>query len=194
MQLLIGTNNPGKLLQIRGALETCNIICLSPKDVGILADIEETGTSYKENALLKARFYYEKSGLPTLTDDSGLEVAAMPDMLGVKTRRFGKGASVSDAEWIEFFLETMKEVTDKAATFLSVICFIEHSTPVFFESSVKGTITNSVEHAYKPGVPISGCFIPEGETEVYAALEAKGALWKSHRLQSVDKFKKYITM
>lgn len=88
MRLLIATTNPGKVREYRALLNGLNIELVGLQDVGISTDVEETGATYEENALLKARAYVEMSGLPTLADDSGLEVDALNGRPGVHSARY----------------------------------------------------------------------------------------------------------
>ena len=76
-KLLVATTNPGKLIEISSFLSDLPIELVSLKDVGITDDVEETGKTYEENAEMKALFYAKKSGLPSIADDGGLEIAAL---------------------------------------------------------------------------------------------------------------------
>ena len=88
--LLVATRNQGKLAELRSLLSDAPNTILSLVDVGIDVEVEETGSSLEENAVLKARTYAELSALPTLADDSGLEVDALggePGTLSLQIRR-----------------------------------------------------------------------------------------------------------
>lgn len=88
MRLLIATTNPGKVREYRALLDGLNVELVGLQDVGISTDVEETGATYEANAVLKARAYAEMSGLPTLADDSGLEVDALNGRPGVHSARY----------------------------------------------------------------------------------------------------------
>ena len=93
MQLLIGTNNKGKHIEISEVLGELDLELLSPADLQIEIDPEETGSTYAENALLKARHFFEHGGsVPTIADDSGIVVEALQGEMGIHTRRWGAGA------------------------------------------------------------------------------------------------------
>jgi XTP/dITP diphosphohydrolase len=92
MQLLLATHNQGKRREWRALLDGLDIELLLPDDLGLTDDIEETGDTYVENALLKARTLAAASGLPTLADDSGLEVDALDGAPGVRSARYHLGA------------------------------------------------------------------------------------------------------
>ena len=94
-QLLIATHNPGKLREYRGLLGDVPFDLVSLAEVGISHEVEETGSTFQENAGLKARTYAAVSGLPTLADDSGLEVDALGGEPGVRSARYGEQSTHS---------------------------------------------------------------------------------------------------
>ena len=76
VELLLATNNAGKVVELQQLLQELSFVeVLTPLDLGLDLDVEETGLTYQENAALKAEAFMQASGLPTLADDSGLEVA-----------------------------------------------------------------------------------------------------------------------
>ncbi|MFA7682524.1 MAG: non-canonical purine NTP pyrophosphatase, partial [Candidatus Peribacteraceae bacterium] len=91
MQLLIGTNNAGKVIEISEVLSGLELDLKTPKDFGIQEQPEETGTTFKENAVQKAQHFYSAARMPTIADDSGIIVEALEDELGLHTRRWGAG-------------------------------------------------------------------------------------------------------
>ena len=97
MKLAIATNNAHKLSEIRAILGDSFEQLLSLKDLGIDVDVEETGTTLEENALLKARTICKLCKLPTLADDTGLMVDALDGAPGVYSARYGPGHDASDA-------------------------------------------------------------------------------------------------
>ena len=96
-RLLVATRSPHKLAELRDLLHLGRAELVDLDDVGILDEVEETGTTFAANAALKARFYARRSGLPTLADDSGLEVDALDGGPGVRTRRYA-GEQATDAQ------------------------------------------------------------------------------------------------
>lgn len=195
MKLVLGSNNPGKIEQFSQLLTDVDCTLCTPTSLGITLNPAETGTTYRANALLKARFYFEQSGgLPTIADDSGIEVEALHGELGVKSRRWGAGADVTDAAWIDYFLKRMEQEENRNARFTSVICYIDpEGREHFFTGVCAGTITTSVQAPYPAGLPLSGCFIPNGYTKVYSALSKAEALPINHRLLALQQFINYIT-
>lgn len=193
MKLLIGTSNKGKIIEIGEALHGLDVELLQPPSVGITESPAETGETYIDNARQKAQFYFGKSKLPTLADDSGIIVEALTNELGVHTRRWGAGPDATDHEWIYFFLDRMRREENKRARFICTLCHIdEQGKEHMFEGSCDGVITNELEADFLPGLPISACFKPDGYDRVYSALtiEEKNAI--SHRGKALHQFRDYV--
>ena len=104
--LLIATHNDGKLAELRSLLGAVPYALVSLDDVGIRADVEETGETLEENAALKATAYARLAGLPTLADDSGLEVDALNGAPGVRSARYA-GSGATDADRIAKLLANL---------------------------------------------------------------------------------------
>lgn len=186
MEILLGSTNAGKFIDLKEALSDLDVTLLRPQDVGITESPREEGDTFRANALQKARFYFERSTLRTLADDSGILVEALTNELGIHTRRWGAGPEASDEEWVAFFLERMKNETSKRARFVCCLCFIdEQGSEHFFEGSAEGVITDELQASYNPGLPIAACFKPDGSDRVYAAMEIEEKNTFSHRGKAV---------
>lgn len=193
MDLLIGTKNKGKIIEISEALSDLDIRCIGAHDAGIAEDPIETGATFEENALQKARFYYERTKNRTLADDSGIIVEALRSELGIHTRRWGAGPDASDEEWISYFLKRMKREQSKRARFVCVLAYIDEAGREFlFEGACNGIITESLEAEYLPGLPISACFRPDGYDCVYSAMKVEQKNCTSHRGRAVEKFRSFL--
>ncbi len=106
-RLLVATRSRHKLRELRELLDLpADVEVLSPDDVGIPDEPEETGETFETNARIKARFYATRSGIPTLADDSGLEVDALDGGPGVRTRRYS-GPDATDASNNELLLREL---------------------------------------------------------------------------------------
>lgn len=181
MKILIATKNPGKFEEIKAMLSEFPAEFVSLADCGIQDEFPENSDSFEENALGKARFYYEKSGLPTLADDSGLIVDALKNELGVKTRRWGAGEQASDEEWLEFFLQRMEKETNRLAQFVCIAAYKNADQEKSFRGESSGFITPKIEAPIKTGIPLSSVFKPNGLEKVYAALSHEQKNTLSHR-------------
>ncbi len=192
-ELLLGTSNPGKIQEMREALASLDVKILSPEERGILASPKEHGDTFEANALEKARFYFQKSGIPTLADDSGILVEALAKELGIHTRRWGAGPTANDEGWIQYFLNRMKTEKNKRARFVCVLAYIDaEGNEFFFEGTCDGEITETLEASYLPGLPISACFRPEGFNAVYSGLSVHEKNHISHRGRAMHKFVEHL--
>jgi len=193
LQLLIGTNNDGKVIEIRQVLNGLPVSIVLPADLKIQTAPVESGDTFEENALLKARYFFQKSKLPTLADDSGIIVEALADELGIHTRRWGAGPQASDEEWIEHFLERMKKEKNKRARFVCALAYIDAAGITYtFEGVCEGIITPRLEADYLPGLPISACFRPDGFDRVYSTMTIEQKNSTSHRGRAVHKLADHL--
>ena len=125
-KFIIATNNAKKLAELDRILNPLGINAVTARDAGVdLGDVEETGTTFEENALIKAMSAFEKSGLPAIADDSGLMVDALDGRPGVYTARYG-GEGLSDKERYMNLLDEMKDIPKdkRTARFVSAICCV----------------------------------------------------------------------
>jgi len=106
-KILLATFNPGKIKEYKLLLGGLSLKILGLKDIGIKEKIEENGDSFLENAFLKADFYSKLANLPTLADDSGLEIDSLNGMPGVRSRRW-PGYEATDRELLDFTLKKLK--------------------------------------------------------------------------------------
>ena len=126
MKFIIATNNQKKLKELERILNPLGINAVSAKDEGIsLDDVEETGTTFAENALLKAEAAFKKTGLPSVADDSGLCVDALDGRPGIYSARYA-GENATDSDKNNKLLSELKDVPekDRTAHFTCVICCV----------------------------------------------------------------------
>ncbi|MCH8109936.1 MAG: XTP/dITP diphosphatase [Chloroflexi bacterium] len=130
-KLLVATRNAGKLKELTALLADVPFELVSLIDVGIDEDVEETGSTMEENATLKATTYARLSGMPTLADDSGLEVEALGGEPGVFSARYA-GEGASDAQRIDFLHKKLQGIPEDSwnARFRCVIAIVWPSEPV----------------------------------------------------------------
>ena len=121
-KLLIATNNPGKLREYAALLAGLPLTLVSLAEAGVSAEVEENGATFAENAMTKARVYCARSGLPTLADDSGLEVDALGGAPGVRSARYA-GPGASDAERYRKLLDALgsRPAAERSARFRCVV-------------------------------------------------------------------------
>lgn len=110
MQLLLASNNKGKLKEIQSLLADLPIRLLVPRDLGLKIEIDETGSTYRENAAMKARAFSNAAGLISLADDSGLEVEALGGAPGLHSARFSPMPGADDADRRRFLLTKLDDL------------------------------------------------------------------------------------
>jgi len=140
--LLIGTKNQGKIKEIKEALKELPFVIKSLKDFPYLPTPEESGKTFLENALIKAKFYAENTGLLTLADDSGLEVYALGGAPGIYSSRFA-GPEATDEENYKKLLELLKDTPPekRKARFVCVmVCYHPTGKYIYTEGVWEGRI------------------------------------------------------
>lgn len=179
-RLVVASKNPDKISEIEEILRS---LSLTDEIVRGLdwPDIEETGRTLKENALIKARAVVEFTGLPVVADDTGLEVDALGGGPGVNTARYaGPGASYEDN--VVRLLESMEGVEDRTARFRTVVALVmPDGVEVTAEGSVEGVITK--ERRGGGGFGYDPVFEVDGQTLAEMTAEDKNAL--SHRARAL---------
>lgn len=198
MKFLIATKNPGKFGEIKEVLGGLALELVSLADLGLDDEVEETGATHEENAILKAQYFFKKTKLPTLGEDSGIYVDAFPGELGVQTRRWEGLHQATDEEWIKYFLQKMEALPPEkrgakfechAAVILDEKSF---EKPFLFKGETGGTITRKLEAPLKSGIPISSCFQPDGLSKVYAALTPGEKNRVSHRGKAMHEVRAFL--
>lgn len=163
-KLLIATTNPGKLREYTAFLSDLPLSLVSLTDVGITDDVEEDGATYKENSQKKALFYAKKSGLPAVSDDGGIEIAALGGAPGIKSRRW-LGAHTTDEDLVTHMIKVAKELPEynRYAMFRLVVSFALPSGEVWSdEGVVEGIIAKEPKFALLQGYPYrSFFFLPQ---------------------------------
>ena len=120
MKFVLASHNPGKLAEMQSILSGYGVEVVSPAEVGVSLEVEETGGTFGENAMLKAKAYCEASGLPAIADDSGLCVDALNGGPGVYSARYG-GEDLDDRGRCMLLLSNLRGQTTRAAHFSCAI-------------------------------------------------------------------------
>src|SRR3954452_5393853 len=144
-KLLIATGSSHKFGELRALLNLPNTDLVSLADVGIADGVEETGTTFEENAVIKGLHYARESGLPTLADDSGIEVDALDGRPGVYTRRYA-GPEATDEDNNRKLLAELQSVPTERRTgrYRAVLVFVEDGAVV---EVTRGTFEGRVASA-----------------------------------------------
>lgn len=140
MKLVLATQNPKKLKEMRAILANLGVEVVSESELGVKVEVEETGETFTENARLKARAVMEATGLPAVADDSGLCVDALNGAPGVYSARYG-GEGLDDRGRYMLLLESLRGQTNRAAHFhTSIVCAFPNGDELTSEGDCHGAI------------------------------------------------------
>jgi len=189
-RLLVATHNQGKVAEFAELLQDLDVEWLSLEDAGVTVEVEETGTTFRENAVLKAETYAREAGLLTLADDSGLEVDALNGRPGVHTSRFG-GEELDSEGRYRLLLERLERVPweRRGACFRCVVALAtpEGGVLEMAEGAVEGRI--ALAPAGDGGFGYDPVFYIEEQGKTMAQLPAEVKNWLSHRARAVTAIK-----
>lgn len=187
-KLIFATNNAHKLGEVQALLgDAFELVTL--RQCGITEDIPETADTLEGNALQKARFVYEKTGLDCFADDTGLEVDALGGAPGVHSARYATDGHDFAAN-NRLLLKNLEGVTDRTARFRTVIALIIDGVEYTFEGRVEGTIATS--ESGSEGFGYDPLFVPSGEIITFAQMSAEAKNAISHRGRAVAKLVNFL--
>ena len=188
MKIVFATNNLNKLSEIR-SLVPDGVEILSLKEINCLEELPETNPTIEENALQKAKYVYEKTGLDCFADDTGLEIEALDGRPGVYSARYAGPDCDSEAN-IKKVLKELKSHKNRKAQFKTVIALIIDGKKYFFDGKVEGGILKQKQGI--DGFGYDSIFRPFGCDQSFAemSLELKNKI--SHRGLAVDKLIKFL--
>jgi XTP/dITP diphosphohydrolase len=198
-KLLIATSNPAKLAEIREILADIPIMCVSLSDLGINHVVDETGSTFEENAIKKAREYAELCRLPTLADDGGLEIDALGGAPGVHSHRWvHEDQDSTDEELIAHTMEKMRGIpgAKRGAQLRLVLALVlpDREEALTSEGMIRGIIAEKPSTYRREGFPYrSLLYLPEiGKFYNHDELTAGEHDAYNHRKQALDKLKPKI--
>lgn len=188
MRLVFATNNAHKLEEVRQILgDRFEVLSLS--DINCHDDIPETGDTFQDNALQKARYVKEHYGYDCFADDTGLEVKALNGAPGVHSARYA-GDHDSEANMTKL-LQELEKKQDRSAQFRTVVALILNGQEVLFEGIVTGKIATE-RHYGQSGFGYDPLFIPDGFTETFSQMSPESKNQVSHRGRAVRKLADYL--
>ena len=182
-RIVLASNNAGKVREFNQLLAGSDFEVLPQSEFGVI-EAEETGLTFVENAILKARNAAEHTGLPAIADDSGLEVDALDSAPGIYSARYA-GSGASDLQNLEKLLADIKDVPDaqRTARFQCLMVYMRHAkdpTPQIFQGTWEGRILHAPQgdngFGYDPVffVPTHNCSSAELEPDVKNSLSHRG--------------------
>ena len=195
-KLLIATHNPGKIKEFKLFLEGEPFEIVSLSDVGITDDVEEDGKTYQENSQKKALFYAQKSGLPALSDDGGLEIVALDNQPGIHSRRW-LGYTATDEALIEHMKKISKKLpdTNRKAFFKTVVSVALPDGQVWsVMGDVEGIIAKEPLLKLSKGYPYRSFFYLPQLNKYYFETELTPEELKkyNHRYKAVQNIKQVL--
>lgn len=183
--LVLATGNAGKVKEFEALLGPGGFSLLTPRDIGFTAEIEETGSTYRDNALIKARALSAHTPYPVLADDSGLEVDALGGAPGVFSARYaapgemGPGLKQDAANRLKL-MQALGNSRNRGARFRCVLCYlVPGREPVYFEGVCEGTI--AIGEWGLHGFGYDPLLIPQGFTLTFGELPGEVKDPMSHR-------------
>jgi XTP/dITP diphosphohydrolase len=195
-KLLIATHNPAKKQELKeGFSRFKNLSLLSLDDLHISADPEETGSTFFENAQLKARYFAKLSGLPTVADDGGIEIDALGGEPGVHSKRW-LGYDATDEEMIAYTLKKLQNIPIEKRTAHFTVCLYYINPLTGMETSVTESVNGAIgmypSGKARKGFPYRALFIVDTYNKYYDELTEAEHKAVNHRLKAVKKLAQKI--
>ncbi len=190
MKIILASNNKNKIREMSQILSPFGMEVLSQREAGADFEVEENGTTFRENAEIKAQAVYERLGVPVIADDSGLMVDALDGAPGVYSHRFA-GENATDKDRNDKLMKELLEVPyeKRTARFMCVICFIdEKGEKHFFEGKCEGVIGR--EEKGENGFGYDPVFYRDGKSLAEMTDNEKNSI--SHRGNALRLMKKYL--
>lgn len=193
-KILIATRNPAKLNDYKEILKSLKLKIISLNDLKIRINFIEDGYTFKENAIKKVKFYGQITNLPTIGDDSGLEIDYLNGEPGVKSRRW-PGYEATDQELIELVLKKLEGVPwkkRKATLRAAVAIFLPQKGTFTFEAKTGGFILKKPVGKLIPGYPFRSIFYVLKYKKPFALLSPEKEEKISHRKRALRKLMKFL--
>ncbi len=187
-KIVFATNNANKLKEIKDIVED-RFEILSLNDINCHEEIEETGNTFQENALIKAKHVKLKYGYDCFADDSGLEVEALNGEPGIFSSRYA-GENGNSTANINKLLTNLQGAENRKARFHTVIALILNGETYYFEGTVSGTIIDDKRGGN--GFGYDPVFIPDGYQKTFAEIEEKEKNRISHRAKATEKLIQFL--
>ena len=186
MKFVLATHNPGKIQEMQAILSQLGVEVVSPAELGVDVDVEETGDTFAENAMLKAKAICAAAGLPAIADDSGLCVDALNGGPGVYSARYG-GEGLDDAGRTALLLQNMRGQTTRAAHFACAIaCAFPNGDTLTAEGRCDGAV------AFAPmgqgGFGYDPVFLVPEKAKTFSQMTAEEKNEISHRGRALRTF------
>ncbi len=188
MTIIFASNNEHKIREIKSILDK-SFTLLSLSDINIKEDIPEEETLLEDNALAKARYIHNVTGMNVFADDTGLEIDALNGLPGVHSARFA-GESKDSSANIKKVLSLLGKTENRKARFRTVIALIFDKKEYLFEGIVTGTIIK--EKRGKEGFGYDPVFVPDKKTQTFAEMNLAEKNKISHRAIAFEELREFL--
>jgi XTP/dITP diphosphohydrolase len=203
--LVLATGNKGKVAEFQALLGPAGFTLLTPAEIGFHGDVDETGATFRENALLKAQALAALSPHPVLSDDSGLEVEALGGAPGLYSARYADLETGPRGPWVDAagkalptaaanrakLLKALEGISDRRARFRCMLCFLAPgAAPAFFEGTCEGEVIRAERGG--GGFGYDPIIVPAGYAETFAELPGSVKDAISHRGRAVTAFLEWL--
>ena len=179
MEFILATANPGKIKEMSDILKGFDIEIKTRADLGIDMEIEETGTTFIDNAMLKAVAICKTAGMPAIADDSGLMIESLDGRPGVYSSSFG-GEDLTNEQRVVYLLDEMKNMEHREAKFVcTIVCVFPDGSVLSARGECRGKILT--EPRGSGGFGYDPVFLPHGYDKSMAELPADEKNRISHR-------------
>ena len=186
-KIVLATANQGKLKEFKKILSDFEII--SMKQAGFTGEIEETGKTFRENALIKAKAVAKSLNVPALADDSGLCVNALGGAPGIYSARYSKEGN--DKSNRDLLLKNMQGISDRSAKFVCSLCYFEPDGKVVFaDGETQGEILTEEQGTF--GFGYDPVFLPDGYSQTFGELPQEVKNRISHRAAAFRKALEFV--
>ena len=189
-RLVFASGNRGKIDEVRLILKNTDYHVMPMIDLGIEIDIPETGNTLEENAIIKAKYVYERFDVNVFSEDTGLEVDALDGQPGVHTARYA-GPKKSAEDNMNKLLKALENKKNRKARFHAVICLILNGKQHLFHGYSEGNIAKT--KSGNQGFGYDPIFIPVGHQRTFAEMDEKEKKDLSHRNMAMQKLLKFIS-
>lgn len=192
-KLVLGTGNPGKVRELRELFRGLPFDLMSLKDFAHIEDVSETGSTFEENAILKARGFAAQTGHLALADDSGLEVEALGNAPGVLSARFA-GVEAGYPTKMQKLLDMLAETGDQSrrARFVCVMALVRPGGDLLYTAAGTCPGTISTEPFGTSGFGYDPIFVPDGFDRSFGELGDEVKSQISHRARAAELIIRYL--
>jgi XTP/dITP diphosphohydrolase len=188
-KIILASKNPNKIEELHAILKPMGVKLRSSLDYPELHDVDETSDSLEGNAYLKALYTYNMTGVPSLADDTGLEVEALDGRPGVFSARYA-GEKATYQENMFKLLQEMEPHINRKAQFRTVLAYISEEGTFIFQGVSEGIILRDARG--KKGFGYDPIFLPDGKQKTFAEMNSEEKNEISHRGKAVNQFVRFL--